>query len=1666
MMNHTMNILDTTIAGSTEMDDFIPRDYQRQMKEICLRKNTIIYLPTGAGKTHIALMVIKAMAQNGDLDKPLLQGGKRTFFIVNTVALAKQQAEFIGRNVQYDTSIYTSDRNVDTWKQDQWLKEFAEFKIIICTCQILLDVLKHGYLSIKHINLLIFDECHHGVGEHPMHGIMEQFLRVPKSDQPRVIGLSGMLLYKQIKSVDVVKEELERLENTFLATIATVGSYDDYTEVCKFSTNPIENLLSFTVCPKSPVMCDIIQNVNIFIKSVADFHLPKYLNQNKSLERDLPKPKKQIRKYFNEFLYQLEDLGLYGASIAILGLIVQFELDKRESDSSYLRLLLRSCITFCESMRHKIVKLMSGMSAQEQLTRFSSLKARQLIKHLEESYRTHRAKQARTLVFVKRRFSAKVLYHLLKIYFAQTNTDLILPDFMVGSNGSMPESIEQILSAKKDRRVLEKFKKNETNVIVTTNVLEEGIDLQMCNMVIKFDRPETFASYEQSKGRARMRDSQYVVMLDMESRQKFLNQYKLYKDIEHELENCLVGKTINRPDPLDADVHKELFNEIIPPFFTPNGAKLDALSAIQLLNRYCMGMPRDAFTNTNVSWERNDLKDGRIIVEVLLPMQSTVREKITGNPMRNVKLAKRSAAFNACKRLYENGELNDHLIPIDPKRKLLNLVNVYFTHWEQFADDTDKVAGTMKCIRSHDIQYPPQTSGCYPQPAQPCYIYVLRMTAGFEKDTRNENISVFHSLYSSANNFGIMTIKPLPALAKMKFFVTLGLINVCIDQQPISIPSAGSEADLELLKNFHVMIFRDILNLWKQFLVYDNTNGANSYLIVPLKNSVEIDWKLVRDFQYLERPSEMPIRAREKMTLDPQHYRHRVILPWYKSNPESNYIVTMVHEHLTPESPFPNPEYNSYEDYFKTAYHQHIVRKDQFLIEVKGITTHLNRLCPGAEDDGKSARSKHWRFNEILIPELCHNYEVPGDYWLKATLLPSTLHRIHYLLHAENIRRELATAANVGCLENIVIEDLDVEYKDRTEKECTAMDYLHFEDDEDDDDMFDYEEAKQMLGKPEDLSQLLRNQLNCFTGDIEMPWAENDEPADIERNWDNVTKLDLDYYDSFVRKFADLNIRQKIASNIGTSYTGAIHRRVTLSPKKVLAILDVPIDEKFKIKLLQLTPQNTVRINLQQKDIIKALTTKSSADVFDLERFELLGDAFLKFATSVYLVKHHKEWHEGFLTATKGKIVSNRNLVYCGMLCGLPGMLKISPLDPKNDWQPPLATVPVQIKTEMVKVNHSARVLYKLTLSEEEIKTGIIGSDNFENFCAELDVKTKILDTSPMQNYLSKQVMGDKIPADAMEALLGVCVNTVGIKRSFKALSYLGILPKTENLITLLDEPIQSQRLKANALNSEIDTFLGNHSRIESILGYTFKDRAFLLQALTHASFPTNRITGSYQQLEFLGDAVLDFLISSYIYENNPKMSPGQLTDLRSALVNNITLACLLVRNGLHLYILSESASFTDTVSKFVAFQEQHEHKITDQVNLLVEEADKPMADFVDVPKALGDVFESLVGAVFLDSENNLEVTWKVIYNLMYREILNFTQNTPIQIVRQLYEFKPPCSPQFSQAIVDEDTVLIKLRYKIRNQTHEAYGFGQNKDDAKRAAAKVALQFLRRQFEL
>ncbi len=98
-----------------------------------------------------------------------------------------------------------------------------------------------------------------------------------------------------------------------------------------------------------------------------------------------------------------------------------------------------------------------------------------------------------------------------------------------------------------------------------------------------------------------------------------------------------------------------------------------------------------------------------------------------------------------------------------------------------------------------------------------------------------------------------------------------------------------------------------------------------------------------------------------------------------------------------------------------------------------------------------------------------------------------------------------------------------------------------------------------------------------------------------------------------------------------------------------------------------------------------------------------------------------------------------------------------------------------------------------------------------------------------------------------------------------------------------------------------------NLSELEKTLGITFTDKSLLQRALTHRSYlnenPEYPLSDN-ERLEFLGDAVLDFLTAKYLYNRFPEMAEGQLTSLRAALVKRETLAQFAVTLNLGQYLL------------------------------------------------------------------------------------------------------------------------------------------------------------------
>lgn len=85
-----------------------------------------------------------------------------------------------------------------------------------------------------------------------------------------------------------------------------------------------------------------------------------------------------------------------------------------------------------------------------------------------------------------------------------------------------------------------------------------------------------------------------------------------------------------------------------------------------------------------------------------------------------------------------------------------------------------------------------------------------------------------------------------------------------------------------------------------------------------------------------------------------------------------------------------------------------------------------------------------------------------------------------------------------------------------------------------------------------------------------------------------------------------------------------------------------------------------------------------------------------------------------------------------------------------------------------------------------------------------------------------------------------------------------------------------------------------DYSELEKIINYRFKDKSKLDVAFTHKSYTNEKMCKfreSYERYEYLGDAILEFLVSRYLFEEYPEKSEGDLTKIRASLVCEFTLS-------------------------------------------------------------------------------------------------------------------------------------------------------------------------------
>jgi ribonuclease-3 len=210
-----------------------------------------------------------------------------------------------------------------------------------------------------------------------------------------------------------------------------------------------------------------------------------------------------------------------------------------------------------------------------------------------------------------------------------------------------------------------------------------------------------------------------------------------------------------------------------------------------------------------------------------------------------------------------------------------------------------------------------------------------------------------------------------------------------------------------------------------------------------------------------------------------------------------------------------------------------------------------------------------------------------------------------------------------------------------------------------------------------------------------------------------------------------------------------------------------------------------------------------------------------------------------------------------------------------------------------------------------------------------------------------------------------------------------------------------------------------------------FKNENLLEQAFTHRSYlnESKKKLESNERLEFLGDSVVSFIVSSFLYKEYPQFNEGALTNLRSLLVNTKSLAQI-----------SRELNFGD---KLKLSKGEEESKGRQNQSLLA------------------DCFEAFVGALFLDQ--GAKAVEDFLKQVLLPKAIELTKNStlkdPKSLLQEYVQAKKQGSPNYK--VLSEAGPSHAKTFRVGVYMAEnllGTGEGKSKQEAEEAAAKEALE--------
>jgi len=462
----------------------VPRIYQQNIFKNILNKNSLVVLPTGLGKTLIAIMLIIYHLRK--------EPNKKILFLAPTKPLVEQHRRSILELTnlsEEEVVLYTGDKKLEK-RIELFNKE--EVKVVVATPQTILNDLNKNEISLNNFSLVVFDEAHRAVGNYDYVLIAKEAFKKglqiigltasPGSDKEKVKEILNNLFIEKIevrtyKSLDV-KPYIKKIKQNWVFVelpkeFKVVRDY--FKDLAKDYYKKLKNLLDF-----------FYQNNHFLI-------LPKF---EKLSKKDLLNLQKDLSNLINEIKEKkLKEKGF--EAIVYLNVLIKLNYLIEVLETQGKHSALDYGYKIIEEGRSKKNKASQALLDDERFRKGVILleklnidhpKLEKLVEVIKEEIKEGSEK---FIVFTQYRNSAKIIKEWLE------KNGIKAERFV----GQASKEGDKGLKRKEQVELIERFRNNEFQVLVATSVAEEGIDIPSVDSVIFYEPVPSEIRTIQRRGR-------------------------------------------------------------------------------------------------------------------------------------------------------------------------------------------------------------------------------------------------------------------------------------------------------------------------------------------------------------------------------------------------------------------------------------------------------------------------------------------------------------------------------------------------------------------------------------------------------------------------------------------------------------------------------------------------------------------------------------------------------------------------------------------------------------------------------------------------------------------------------------------------------------------------------------------------------------------------------------------------------------------------------------------------------------------------------------------------------------------------------------------------------------------------------------------------------------